>query len=65
MQTSTPGVVQLIGLVMWLVFGLILAFVCGSIAGRKGYSAILFGILGFFFACITLIVVLVIPRRGV
>ena len=31
---------------------------------RNGYSAVLFGILGFFFSIITLIVILVIPRRG-
>jgi len=33
------------------------------VAKGNGYSAILFGVLGFFVSLITLIVVLVIPRR--
>ncbi len=32
-------------------------------AKSKGYSAVLFGILGLIFSIITLIVVLVIPRK--
>jgi len=39
------------------------AVICGLIAKSKGHSTILFAILGFFFSIITLIVVLVIPRR--
>jgi len=33
------------------------------VAKSKGYSAVLFGILGLIFSIITLIVVLVIPRK--
>jgi len=33
------------------------------VAKGKGYSAILFEVLGFFVSLVTLIVVLVIPRR--
>lgn len=51
-------------LVVWFVVGLIFAFICAAIAGGKGYPRLLFGVLGFFFACITLIIVLVIPRRN-
>ena len=36
---------------------------CALVAGDKGYSPVLFGILGFFFFLITLIVVLVLPRK--
>lgn len=51
-------------LAIWVVVGLIFAVICGSIAKGKGYSGLLFGILGFLFACITLIIVLVLPRRN-
>ncbi len=46
-----------------LTGGIIAALVCGLIAKTKGYSALLFAVLGFFFSIITLIVVLVIPRK--
>jgi len=39
-----------VGLVAWL-------------AARKGYSAVVWGILGFFFSWIALIIVLVLPNR--
>jgi ABC-type antimicrobial peptide transport system permease subunit len=45
---------------LWaLVFALLSAWV----AGRKGRSPLLWGILGFFFSLITLIIVLLLPRR--
>ncbi len=46
-----------------LVIAVLLAWTCARIAGSKGYSPVLFGILGFFFWLITLIVVLVLPRK--
>ncbi|MGI3782451.1 MAG: hypothetical protein ACRYG2_16945 [Janthinobacterium lividum] len=46
-----------------VVWGLIFAFACYKIAETKGRSPIVWGILGFFFSLITLIVVLVVPRR--
>ncbi len=46
-----------------LIGGIIAALVCGLIAKTRGYSALLFAVLGFFFSIITLIVVLVIPRK--
>jgi len=46
-----------------LIGGIIAALVCGLIAKTKGYSALLFAVLGFFFSIITLIVVLVIPSK--
>ncbi len=49
--------------IFYLLGGIIAAIICGLIAKSKGYSAILFAILGFFFSIITLIVILVIPRR--
>jgi len=45
--------------IFYLIGGIIAAIICGLIAKSKGYSAIL----GFFFSIITLIVILVIPRR--
>jgi membrane associated rhomboid family serine protease len=49
--------------VVSLVVALIFAWVCAYIARSKGYSPVLFGILGFFFFLITLIVLLVLPRK--
>ncbi|PZS15014.1 MAG: deoxyribodipyrimidine photolyase [Pseudonocardiales bacterium] len=49
--------------VLYLIGGVIAAVLCAFIARSKGYSAILFAVLGFFFSIITLIVVLVIPKR--
>jgi hypothetical protein len=46
-----------------LVGGVIAAVICAAVAKSKGYSALLFGLLGFFFSILTLIVVLVIPRK--
>ena len=46
-----------------IVGALVFAILSGWIAGRKGHSAVLWGILGFFFTIITLIIVLVLPRR--
>ncbi len=46
-----------------LIGGVIAAILCGAIAATKGRSALLFGILGFFFSIITLIVVIVLPRK--
>jgi len=43
--------------IFYLIGGIIAAVVCALIARSKGYSAVLFGILGFF-------VILVVPRRG-
>ncbi len=42
---------------------IIAAVICAMVAKTKGYSALLFGVLGLLFSIITLIVVLVIPRK--
>ncbi len=49
--------------ILLLIGGVIAAVICALVAKTKGYSALLFAVLGFFFSIITLIVVLVIPRR--
>jgi hypothetical protein len=46
------------------VGSVIAAVICAVIAGVKGRSAVGWGILGLFFSIITLIVVLVIPRKN-
>ena len=46
-----------------VLVSLVFAFACAAIAGGKGRSRALFGILGFFFSLITLIVVLLVPRK--
>ncbi len=50
--------------VVWLIVDVLCAWLCATFAIRKGYSPVLFGILGFFFFFITLIVVLVIPDKS-
>ena len=47
-----------------MIIGSVIAgVICAFVAKSKGYSAVLFGILGLIFSIITLIVVLVIPRK--
>jgi hypothetical protein len=48
---------------MIVVVDVICAVFCGSIAARKGYSPMLFSILGLFFFFFTLIVVLLLPAK--
>jgi hypothetical protein len=53
----------------WLIFIVIdvaLAYWCGLYAQRKGYSRVLFSILGFLFFIITVLVLVILPdkRRG-
>jgi hypothetical protein len=49
--------------ILYLIGGIIAAVICAIVAKSKGYSAALFAVLGFFFSILTIIVVLVIPRR--
>jgi hypothetical protein len=42
---------------------IIAAIVCAVVAGMKGRSPFVWGILGLFFSIITLIVVIVIPSK--
>jgi hypothetical protein len=46
-----------------LIGGFIAAIICGVIAATKGRSALGWGILGFFFSILTLIVIIVIPSK--
>lgn len=47
-----------------LILGLLFAWACARIAEDKGYSWLLFAILGFVFSCATLVIALVLPRRN-
>jgi len=49
--------------VLAIIGSVIAGVICALVAKSKGYSAVLFGILGLIFSIITLIVVLVIPRK--
>lgn len=46
-----------------LIGGVIAAIICGVIAAMKGRNPFGWGILGFFFSILTLIVVIVIPSK--
>jgi hypothetical protein len=54
-------------LFVWWLIGVLVslgfAWLCGSIAAGKNRSSVIYGVLGFFFSIITLIVVLVLPSR--
>jgi hypothetical protein len=49
--------------IFYLIGGIIAAIICAVIAGTKGRNPIGWGILGFFFSILTLIVVIVIPSK--
>ena len=49
--------------VLAIIGSVIAGVICALVAKSKGYSAVLFGILGLIFSIVTLIVVLVIPRK--
>jgi len=49
--------------VFYVIGGVIAAIVCGIIAVAKGRNPLGWGILGFFFSILTLIVVIVIPSK--
>ena len=49
--------------IILLIGGLIAAVICALVAKAKGYSALLFAVLGLFFSIITLIVVIVLPSK--
>jgi hypothetical protein len=46
-----------------LIVDMVFAWLCYTIAKRKGRSAWLYAIFGFFFSIITLIVILILPAK--
>jgi len=48
---------------VYLALALLIAWICATLANNKGYSPLIFGIPGFFFFLITLIVVPLLPKR--
>ena len=48
---------------IFVVFGVIFAIACGLIANSKGRSPLLWGVLGFCFGLIPLIIILVMKRK--
>jgi hypothetical protein len=46
-----------------LIGGFIAAIICAVIAGTKGRNPLGWGLLGFFFSILTLIVIIVIPSK--
>jgi hypothetical protein len=46
-----------------LVIAIVFAVACNRIAVSKGRGPILWAVLGFFFSLISLIVILVLPRK--
>lgn len=48
---------------IFIVFGVIFAIACALIANSKGRSPVLWGVLGFLFGLIPLIIILVMKRK--
>jgi hypothetical protein len=46
-----------------IIGGIIAAIICGVVAMTKGRNPLGWGILGFFFSILTLIVIIVIPSK--
>lgn len=61
---ASSGMGSPVGSVIGLVIALLFAFGCYKLAQSKGRGPILWAILGFFFTLITLIVLLIIPRKN-
>lgn len=49
---------------IFLVFGVIFGLACALIANSKGRSPVLWGVLGFLFGLIPLIIILVMKRKS-
>jgi peptidoglycan/LPS O-acetylase OafA/YrhL len=49
---------------IFLVFGVIFGIACALIANSKGRSPVLWGVLGFLFGLIPLIIILVMKRKS-
>lgn len=62
-SSSFSGLEVLLLFVVALIVWLIPAYFSGRIAAKKGYSFVLFAILGLFFGLIMLVIVAVMPRR--
>jgi hypothetical protein len=63
-QPEAAGfILRTIHYIFLLIGGVIAAIVCAVIAGAKGRNPFGWGILGFFFSILTLIVVAVIPSK--
>ena len=60
---ASSGIGSPVGSVVGLVVALLFAFGCYKLAQSKGRGPVLWAILGFFFTLLTLIILLIIPRR--
>ena len=57
------GGIRTFGSLIGFVLAIIIAYACASIAGSKGRSRTLWGVLGFFLTLIALVVIALLPRR--
>lgn len=55
----------LLGMILFVLTWIAIAFWAARVAGRKGYSFIGFFIFGFFFSLVALIVAYLVPPRDV
>jgi hypothetical protein len=58
------GGISTFGSLISFILAILIAYACSSIARSKGRSPVVWGILGFFFTLITLIIIVLLPRRN-
>ena len=57
------GGIRTFGSLIGFVLAILIGYACASIAGGKGRSRTAWGILGFFFTLIALLIIALLPRR--
>lgn len=55
--------IRTFGSLIGFILAVIIGFVCSKIAGSKGRRTVLWGILGFFFTLLALIIIAVLPSK--
>jgi hypothetical protein len=57
------GGVRAFGSLIGFILAILIAYACASIARSKGRSSVVWGILGFFFTLIALLIIALLPRK--
>jgi hypothetical protein len=58
------GGISTFGSLIGFIIAILIAYACASIARSKGRSPVVWGILGFFFTLIALVIIVLLPRRN-
>ena len=58
------GGISTFGSLIGFVIAILIGYACSAIAKSKGRGPVLWGILGFFFTIIALIIIALLPRKN-